>query len=82
MYPVEYEIKIYDEIDEKKEIIHGITFAENFTEAMSNIEKEYGETIIDIKLFMDNGESSVYELDASHPCSNTWFKITNLEKTF
>lgn len=81
MYPVEYEINIYDDIDKKERIIHGITFAENFTEAMSNIEEYYGKDIIDIKLFM-NEESSVYELDASDYHLDTWFKISNLEKTF
>ena len=85
MYPVEYEVQVYDEFSEKVnkyEIIHGITFASTYAEAMENIESYYGNTIVDIKLYM-NEERSVYELDPSSEYhEDRWFKITNLEKTF
>ena len=85
MYPFEYEVQVYDEFSEKVnkyETIHGITFADTYTEAMKNIESYYGDTIIDIKLYM-NEEQSVYELDPSSEYHEYgWFKITNLEKTF
>ena len=61
MYPVEYIITYYDESDYSTDVIQGITFAENFTEAMSNIEEYYCNGIIDIKMYMLE-ESSVYEL--------------------
>lgn len=85
MYPFEYEVQVYDEFSEKVnkyEVIHGITFANTYAEAMENIESYYGDTIIDIKLYM-NEEQSVYELDPpSEYHEYGWFKITNLEKTF
>lgn len=85
MYPIEYEVQIYDEFSEKEnkyEIIHGVTFGNTYTEAMENIESYYGDDIINVKLYM-NEEHSVYEIDPSPEYhAPGWFKITNLEKTF
>lgn len=85
MYPVEYEVTIYDEYskkENKKEVIHGIAFGESYAEAMENIEKYYGEEIVDVKLYM-NEEQTVYELDApSEYHEPGWFVIKDLEKTF
>ncbi len=64
MYPVEYKVAIWDDDVEKVEKRHGVTFAENYAEAMANIEQYYGDTIIDVKLFM-NEECTVYEFEAT-----------------
>ena len=60
MYPVIYWCKIYDEYEMKTVNISGCTFAENYTEAMSNIEAYYGDMLCDIKMEMIE-ESSVLE---------------------
>lgn len=60
MYPVIYWCKIYDECEMKTVDISGCTFAENYTEAMSNIESYYGDMLCDIKMEMIE-ESSVVE---------------------
>ena len=62
IYPVEYIANVYDEVEIKNDIVHGVTFAENYAEAMKNIETYYGDNIIDVKLFMLE-ESSVYEFE-------------------
>ena len=31
IYPVEYTANIYDEFERKSDIVHGVTFAENYT---------------------------------------------------
>lgn len=62
MYPVEYIVTIWDDLTNKEEVVKGITFAKNYTEAMSKIEDYYGNEIIDIKMFMLE-EGSVYELE-------------------
>lgn len=62
MYPVEYIVTIWDDLTNKEEVVKGITFAKNYTEAMSKIEDYYKDGIIDIKLFMLE-EGSVYELE-------------------
>lgn len=62
MYPVEYSAMVYDEMQYNTEQVYGITFADSYAEAMEKIEKYYGDTIIDIRLFMQE-ENSVYELN-------------------
>lgn len=64
MYPVEYEVMVWNDDEGKSEILHGITFGESYTDAMSNIEKYYGNEIIDIRLFM-NEENTIYEFERS-----------------
>lgn len=65
MYPVEYSAIVYDEMNYHTEQVYGITFANTYTEAMENIESYYGESIVDIRLFM-NEENSVYELNQAN----------------
>lgn len=65
MYPVEYSAIIYDDTNYNTEQVYGITFANSYVEAMKNIEEYYGESIVDIRLFM-NEESSVYELNEAN----------------
>ena len=62
MYPVEYIVTIWNDLTNKKEIVKGITFGENYTEAMSKIEDYHGDEIIDIKMFMLE-ENSIYNLE-------------------
>lgn len=65
IYPFIYWINVYNEIDECLEKVSGCTFAENFSNAMKNIENYYGDTINDIKLeCLEEGkiiEFSTYE---------------------
>ena len=60
-YPVKYEVEICSEFkDFKVEKIKGVTFGENFTDAMYNIEEYYGKELLTVKLEMLE-EASVYE---------------------
>ena len=62
MYPVEYVATVWNSDENKEEINHGVTFAGNYTEAMSNIESYYGDELITIKVTMLE-ESPVYVLE-------------------
>lgn len=62
MYPIEYKVTVWIEEEEKNKIYYGITFGENYTEAMAKIEDYYGKEIIDVKLFM-NEEGEVFEFE-------------------
>ena len=62
MFPIEYKIKIWDEIDEKERIVYGITIAENYADGIKKIESYYGDTIIEMRTFM-NETCPVYELN-------------------
>lgn len=76
MYPVEYEAMVWNEDEDKSEILHGITFGESYTNAMSNIEKYYGDEIISIKMFM-NEENFIYEFEkTTDEDDHGWFKVT------
>lgn len=76
MYPVEYEAMIWNDVEGKRETVHGITFGESYTDAMSNIEKYYGDEIIDIKMFM-NEENTIYEFERSQEKNDHGlFKVT------
>ena len=61
IYPVEYKVRCWDEYEENEYEAYGVTIAENYTEAMSNIESYYGEELIEVKMFMQQ-EQSVYEI--------------------
>jgi len=64
MFPVEYEAHVWNEIFKKEEIVHGITFGEDFADAMYNIEHYYGDDIISIKLYMlEETNFPVYEFE-------------------
>ena len=62
MFPVEYVVTLYNTVSKPPQIetMKGITIAENYTQAMSNIEDYYGDEIVDVKLYMLE-ESNVYE---------------------
>ena len=45
----EYIAEYWDEIDSKEASAHGVVYGEDYAEAMKNIEKYYGDTIITIK---------------------------------
>ena len=61
MYPVEYKVRCWDDYEDKEYEAYGVTIAENYTEAMSNIESYYGEELIEVKMFMQQ-EQAVYEI--------------------
>lgn len=50
MYPFKYEVKSWDEVDKKIEELHGITFANNYTEVMHKIEEYYSDTLDEVKI--------------------------------
>lgn len=46
----EYQLKIWDEIDEKEEIRSGVVAADTITEAMKEIEDYYGDEIMEVQM--------------------------------
>ena len=44
----EYQLKIWDDVDDKEEMRYGIVAAGTFTEAMNKIEDYYGDKIIEV----------------------------------
>lgn len=60
MYPIEYKAEVY--YDGKSEIVHGITFAESFTEGMKKVEDYYGDELNTITLYILE-EDSCYEIE-------------------
>ena len=71
MYPVEYEVHSWNEVADKEDIVHGITFGENYSDAMYNIEKYYGDTLISVKLFMcEEVENPIYEFEINSDSDN------------
>lgn len=46
----EYQLKIWDEIDNKEEIRSGVVAADTITEAMKEIEDYYGDEIIEVQM--------------------------------
>ena len=46
----EYQLKIWDEIDNKKEIRSGVVAADTITEAMKEIEDYYGDEIMEVQM--------------------------------
>lgn len=46
----EYQLKIWDDIDEKEEIRSGVVAADTFTEAMKEIEDYYGNEIMEVQM--------------------------------
>lgn len=64
MYPVEYRVRCWDDYEGNEYETYGVTFAENYTEAMSNIESYYGKDIIEVKMFMQE-KNLVYEIGNS-----------------
>lgn len=46
----EYQLKIWDEIDNKEEIRSGVVAADTITEAMKEIEDYYGDEIMEVQM--------------------------------
>jgi len=46
----EYQLKIWDEIDEKEEMRSGVVAADTITEAMKEIEDYYGDEIMEVQM--------------------------------
>ena len=57
-----YRVQFWDSYDEKKVERCGVTFAENYSEAMSNIEKSYQPELISVELLCELGISHTLEL--------------------
>lgn len=75
-FPVEYKINMWDEFVGKSKTVYGVTLAKSYTEAMDNIEKYYGDSIIEISLYpLEN--NSVYEFnwdEDDNPYLSEWLK--------
>lgn len=46
----EYQLKIWDDVDDKEEIRSGVVAADTITEAMKEIEDYYGDEIIEVQM--------------------------------
>lgn len=46
----EYQLKIWDDVDDKEEIRSGVVAADTFTEAMKEIEDYYGNEIMEVQM--------------------------------
>ena len=46
----EYQLKIWDDIDDKEEIRSGVVAADTITEAMKEIEDYYGDEIMEVQM--------------------------------
>ena len=46
----EYQLKIWDDVDDKEEIRSGIVAADTITEAMKEIEDYYGDEIMEVQM--------------------------------
>ena len=64
--PFEYEIKIFESDEKTERIVHGITFGNNYADAVENIESYYGDTIIEILHVFMNDACSVYEFEETN----------------
>lgn len=80
MFPVEYEVEVYNDMNGNMETLHGITFADSYTEAMDKIENFYGDDInmITITLLEEN---TVYEFEHTvDNFSHGMYKINKFSK--
>lgn len=62
MYPAEYEVEFYNEIEGEMEYIKGVTMAESFSDAMQKIENYYGDELNKVTITLLE-EAEVYELN-------------------
>ena len=46
----EYQLKIWDDVDDKEEIRSGVVAADTITEAMKEIEDYYGDEIMEVQM--------------------------------
>lgn len=61
-FPVLYKVLIWDEDERREKMCYGVTIAESYQEAITFIESYYGDTIIEISLYM-NEENVLYEFN-------------------
>lgn len=57
-----YTAKIWNEVDEKEEVVHGITFGSCWSEAMNNIESYYAGDLITVEM-TETDSDYVYEFE-------------------
>ena len=62
MYPFLYKVNYWDELKDNYPKVCGVTFAENYAEAMKNIESYYGDTITEIESLICLEESTILEI--------------------
>lgn len=62
LYPVLYKVYSWDEMDHSAHYCYGVTLAESYADAIMKIEEYYGDTIIEVSLFMSE-EATVYEFN-------------------
>lgn len=80
MYPVEYEVEVYNMVKEAMEIRHGVTMAENFADAMEKIEDYYGNDINKVTMILLE-EATVYDFEnTNNDFSHGMFKIGEITK--
>lgn len=60
MYPAEYEVEFYNEIEGEMEYIKGVTMAESFSDAMQKIENYYGDELNKVTITLLE-QAEVYE---------------------
>ena len=63
MFPAKYSALIWNEFDEVTERVTGITFGENYTDVMKNIEAYYGNELIEVSIGLQE-EATVYEVSS------------------
>lgn len=61
-FPVLYRVRIWEEDERREKMLYGVTIAEGYKEAMEAVEGYYGDTILEVSLFM-NEENFVYEFN-------------------
>lgn len=63
MFPAKYSALIWNECNETTEHVTGITFGENYADAMKNIEAYYGDELIEVTIELQE-EATVYEVSS------------------
>lgn len=61
-YPFLYKVNYFDEFNTTYPKVCGITFAEDYTQAMKNIESWYGDTIVEIESLFCLEDSTILEI--------------------
>lgn len=74
----EYQLKIWDETDNKEEIRSGVVAADTITEAMKEIENYYGNEIMEVQMLKAITDG-VFEFQLVMECSDFDFIISKKE---
>ena len=64
MWYWEYQIKIWYEADSQEEIRSGVVAANTFTEAMGEIEKYYGDEIVEVQMLKAIVDGVVFDFQS------------------